>query len=246
MIDISGFLVVILIGIVVIVLSYLLDHIWAAAAPARIVYLFIRAPGVVVHECSHILGCLVTGARIQNIVLLSREGGSVTYKKPLIPYIGDVIISTAPLFLIPLFLSLVTGIFGTYLGCTFPEFPATIDSKETFLALLGAIGAMFSLNLVASFNGWFLLYLYLAVSLVLSVAPSAQDVKNAAVGIVLITLAGIMIVWSDISVLNYLLGECMHLLEIGFTLGLVYGLIVLAFSLPLVIWYAWQKRDAVF
>lgn len=243
MIDIFGFLSVILIGVLVIGISYALDHLWAAAIPGRIAYFFLRAPGVIIHECSHILGCLVTGARIRNIVLISREGGSVSYSKPLLPFIGDVIISTAPLFLIPLILSLLTWCFSTYLGCTFPVFPPAIDSEETLFALLNAISATFTENLIGSFNGWFLLYLYFAVSLMLSIAPSSQDIKNAVAGIVLITLAGIMIVWSDISVLNYLLGELMHILEVGFTLGLVYGLIVLVLSLPLLIWYAWSRRE---
>lgn len=239
MIDTSGFLVVILIGIIVIIISYILDHIWASVLPGRFVYLAIRAPGVIVHECAHIAGCIVTGARIQKVVLLSRDGGSVTYTRPLVPYIGDVIISTAPLFLLPLLLSLLTWVFGTWLGCLFPVFPETLDSLAAFLLLAEGIGTTFSANLLDSFNGWFLLYLYLTVSLVLSVAPSTQDMKNAAVGIVLITLGGIMIVWSDISVLNYLLEQLMHLLEIGFTLGLVYGLIVLTISLPLIAWYAY-------
>ena len=92
--------------------------------PVRAIYLFIRLPGVVLHECSHIIGCLLTGAQIRNIVLFSKDGGSVTYSRPRLPYIGDVIISTAPLFLLPLALSFVTWIFGSYLGCVFPAFPA--------------------------------------------------------------------------------------------------------------------------
>jgi hypothetical protein len=184
----------------------------------------------------------MTGARIQKVVLLSAEGGSVTYTRPLLPYIGDVIISSAPLFFIPLFLSAVTWFFAAYLGCFFPAFPPSIDSAAAFIALIGGIASTFSENLLVRFNPWFLLYLYLTISLVLSLAPSAQDLRNAAVGIVLLTLAGIMIVWSNIPPVVAVLEAGIRILEFGFTLGLVFGLFALAVSLPLLLWFALGNR----
>jgi len=223
--DISGFLFIFITGIIVITISYALDRIWAAAMPVRAMYLFIRFPGIILHECSHIIGCLVTGARIRNIILFSENGGSVTYSRPRLPYIGDVIISTAPLFLLPLALSLITWFFGSCLGCIFPAFPATIESTEAVAGLVNAVFGTFSDNLVTRFNGWFLLYLYLTISLVLSVAPSTQDMKNAAAGMILLVIAGIVIVWSGIPPAVYILTELVRLLGYGFTLGIVYGLV---------------------
>lgn len=237
----TGYLLVILIGIIVIAISYILDYLWAATIPFRIFYYFIRAPGVILHECAHIIGCIVTGARIKDVVLFSRDGGSVTYTRPLIPYLGDVIISTAPLFAIPLILSFVTAIFATYLGCIFPVFPASVDSFEALLALNIGIISTIHTNLITHFNGWFILYLYLTISLVMSVAPSRQDMKNAAVGIFLISLVMGMIIWSDIPLAVYVLREFMRLLEIGFNLGLVYGLIALLISSPLIVWYGYSR-----
>jgi len=238
--DISGFLLIIITGIIVIALSYALDHIWAAAMPVRVVYLFIRLPGVVLHECSHIIGCLITGARIKNIVLFSKDGGSVTYSRPLFPIIGDVIISTAPLFLLPLALSCITWAFGTYLDCIFPAFPAMIASPDVLMDLMKAIFSAFPENLITRFNGWFLLYLYLTVSLVLSVAPSSQDIKNAAAGIILMIIAGVLIAGSGIPLAISVLDEFMRLLGYGFTLGLVFGLVAFAISLPLLVWFAYK------
>lgn len=235
--DTSSFFPVIVTGIGLIALSYALDHLWAAAMPVRIIYLFIRFPGVVLHECSHIIGCLVTGARIRKVVLFSKDGGFVTYSRPLLPYIGDVIISTAPLFLLPLALSFITGIFRTYAYCVFPAFPAAIDSPEVVLEVVKAIAGTFSENLLIRFNGWFLLYLYLTISLVLSVAPSLQDMKNAAYGVILLTLAGFLVIWSGIPSAVSILTGLLHLLSFGFTLGLVYGLVTLAVSMPLLFWY---------
>jgi hypothetical protein len=238
--EITGFLFIFITGITVMALSYALDRMWAAAMPVRIIYLFIRLPGVVLHECSHIIGCLVTGAHIQKVVLFSEDGGSVTYSRPALPYFGDVIISTAPLFLLPLTLSFITWVFGTCLGCVFPAFPATLESPGVLADLGNAITGTFSDNLLTRFNGWFLLYLYLTVSLVLSVAPSSQDLKNAALGIVLLILAGALVAGSGIPSVVSVLAELMSLLAYGFTLGLVYGLLALTVSLPLLFWYAYK------
>lgn len=240
--DTSGFLLIIITGISVIALSYALDHLWAAAMPARAIYLFIRLPGVVLHECAHIIGCLVTGARIRKLVLFSKDGGSVTYSHPLLPYIGDVIISTAPLFLLPLALSFLSWVFGTFLGCAFPAFPATLASPEVLVDLANAIAGTFSENLLTRFNGWFLLFLYLTISLVLSVAPSPQDMKNAAAGMILMILAGVLVAGSGIPSAVSVLAGLVRLLGYGFTLGLVYGLVALAVSLPLLVWYAFRHR----
>jgi hypothetical protein len=241
--DSTGVLFLFITAILVGALSYALDRLWAAAVPARVMYLFIRFPGVVLHECAHVLGCLLTGARVRKIVFFSKDGGSVTYTRPALPYIGDVVISTAPLFVLPLALSFITRVFVTFLGCTVPAFPATITSPGAVLDLMGAILYTFSDNLLTRFNGWFLLYLYLTLSLVLSVAPSTQDMKNAALGSVLLLLAGVLVLLSGFEPAISLLEGLLRLLGYGFTLGFVYGLVALALSLPLLVWYASTHRS---
>jgi len=241
--DISGYLFVFIAGVIVIAISYMLDRLWAAVMPVRGIYLFICLPGVVLHECAHIVGCLVTGARMHKIVLFSKDGGSVTYARPKLPFIGDVIIGTAPLFLLPLALAFVTWIFGVYLGCIFPAFPAALTSAGSLLDFTRAIFSTFSDNLVTRFNGWFLLYLFLTTSLVLSTAPSTQDMKNAATGSILLVLAGILMIWSGIPLAITIIDELMRMIGYGFTLGLVYGLVALAVSLPLVIWYGYKHHS---
>ena len=114
------FLVVIVTGLAVMGLSRLIDHLWARVLRHPWLYFLLSAPGVVIHECSHIIGCLITGAKIKKVVLLSKEGGMVSYAQPALPVIGNVIISTAPLFFLPLVLAALTWLFGTYAGCTFP------------------------------------------------------------------------------------------------------------------------------
>ncbi len=239
--DISGFLLVIAMGIGVIFISLSLDYIWARVIPVRFFYYVVRAPGVVVHECAHMLGCLLTGAKIRHVVLFSREGGSVTHTPPVIPVIGDVVISTAPLFCIPLALSLCTEFFSEYLGCVIPALPLTFDSADSFVVLGEGILGTFSQNLVIQFNAWFLLYLYLVLSLILSAAPSMQDIRNAAIGISIMVITGLLILWSQCPWAVNALTEIMRIMAMGFGLGLGFGLIALVLSSPLILIFFFRR-----
>jgi hypothetical protein len=233
----APFLLVILTGMGLIGISLVLDVLWAQVIPLRYFYYFIRIPGVIVHECSHIFGCLVTGAKVKKVVFFSEKGGSVTYASSKIPYIGDVVISTAPLLCIPLVLAGCTWVFSQYLGCVFPPLPFGIASTEALWALCIGIVGMFIRNLIVQFNPWFLLYLYVTLTLVLSLAPSTQDMKNAAIGIVMITLVGILILWSNLPLAVTLLEEITRLIGIGFAFGLMSVIIALVISSPLMVWY---------
>ena len=238
--DYNGFLLVIATGIGVVLISLALDLLWARVIPARFFYYMLRAPGVVVHECAHALGCLFTGAKIRHVVLFSREGGSVTYSPPLIPVIGDVIISTAPLFCIPLVLTGCTWMFSTYLGCSFPNLPLSIDSSDTMLLMGGGILDIFSRNLVIHFHAWFLVDLYLVLSLILSAAPSMQDMKNAAVGMCILAIMGMLILWSQVPLAVSVMTEITRITGMGFALGLGFGLIALVLSSPLILVYLYR------
>jgi hypothetical protein len=235
--NVTPFLLVVFMGILAILISRALDVIWARVIPIRIFYYAIRAPGVIVHECSHILGCIVTGAKVKNVVFFSEEGGSVTYSSPKIPYLGDVVISTAPLLCIPLVLAGCTWVFSQYLGCVFPPLPMGVDSTDALFGLCTVILSMFTWNLIVRFNPWFLLYLYLTLTLVLSLAPSTQDIKNAAIGIGIITFVGILILWSSLPLAVTILEGITRLIGIGFAFGLMFGIIALVISSPLMVWY---------
>jgi hypothetical protein len=231
------FLTVVLLGTGVIVISLALDILWAQVIPLRSLYSAIRAPGVIVHECSHILGCIITGGKIKNVVFFSERGGSVTYTSSKIPYIGDVVISTAPLVCIPIVLAGLTWVFSQYLGCVFPPMPVAVNSMDALYGLVITIAILFTQNLIVRFNPWFIVYLYLTVTLVLSLAPSAQDMKNAAIGIGIILIAGILILLSSLPSLVNMLVSIIHLIGIGFTFGLMFEIIALVISTPLMIWY---------
>ncbi|MGB7788658.1 M50 family metallopeptidase [Methanoregula sp.] len=240
--QVLSFLLLIAMGIAVMILSLILDYLWARVLPVRFLYYILRFPGVVVHECSHILGCLLTGAEVQKVVLFSEGGGSVTYARPKIPLLGDVIISTAPVFCIPLVLAFCTWVFAQYLGCIFPVFPFPPDSTNMPGGAVTVIFRMFDANIVTRFDPWFILYLYLTLSLILSVAPSLQDLKNAAIGITLIVVAGILVYLSGIPAAISILDDLTYVIGTGFSLCLVPGMIALAVSLPAIIWYSCTHR----
>ena len=176
--------------IAALVISWILDRLWARTLPGPLIYYLVSAPGVVVHESAHIAGCLLTGAKIKNVVFFSEKGGSVTYSTPPVPWLGNLIIGTAPLFFIPLVLAIITGIFVQYGGCILPLTPISLDTSGAFVLLITTPVSIIYQNLIVHFNGWFLLYLYINVSLVLSLAPSTQDLKNAAAGLLILIGVG--------------------------------------------------------
>lgn len=235
----GNYLAVVLTGILVIFLSKILDALWARMIPVRGIYLFVRAPGIIVHECSHILGCLLTGAKVKNVVLLSREGGSVTYSPSPIPFIGDVIINSAPLFCIPLVLYGCSWFFSAYLGCFIPVLPDPIGSAGFPGTIASQIAGVFEANILNRFDLWFLVYIYLTISLVLSLAPSRQDMKNAALGMTVIIAAGALVFWSNYAPAIALLDLIVGVIGISFVLALGFGVIALVISLPLLVAYAY-------
>ena len=232
-----SFLFIILTGILVMGLSRFLDHIWARALCSSWPYFLISTPGVVIHECSHIVGCLITGAKIKKVVLVSKEGGMVSYAPPAIPLFGNVIISTAPLFFLPLVLAAITWLFGTYAGCTFSTTIPSLDSFASLYSLLVIIGQTLYQNLYPEFNVWFILYLYLVTSLVLSFSPSTQDIKNAVIGIFIIIIAGFCLLATGIPGVISVFLTIINLFGTGLAIGFAFEMIALFVSLPAFVFY---------
>jgi hypothetical protein len=131
-------------------------------------------------------------------------------------------------------------VFSQYLGCVFLPLPLNVGSADALFGLWAGIIGMFTWNLIVRFNPWFLLYLYLTLTLVMSLAPSSQDIKNAAIGIGIITLGGILILWSSLSLAVAILEGITRFIGIGFVFGLMYGIIALVISSPLLVWYVYR------
>jgi len=239
--DITGFLAFLLLAATVTVISYGFDRLYADILPVRLLYYAIRMPGIVLHELAHTAACLVTGAEIRKVVLFSKEGGSVTYAEPKIPLLGTVIISTAPLLILPLFLSFLTELFPIAVGSS-PGITLTNQAIGfTPYGIITTVTGLFITNLFVRFNGWFLLYLYLCTSIILSLAPSRQDFTNAAIGIILIAASCLLIIASGYGPANSLLDWILVPMSYAFTLGFVFEMVVAVVSLPLILFWGIRK-----
>ena len=129
-------------------LSYAANY-WLARIFAGTLYRYLIAPGVVVHEYSHALACLLVGARIKEVRLFEAAGGRVVHEEPRLAF-GLGLISVAPIF----------GAAGVAYGLA-------------ALLVPGFIG--FGDLEVASWQ--FLLFAYLGGSVVAAMAPSKQDLR---------------------------------------------------------------------
>jgi len=76
------FVSVILMGIIVILISRTLDVLWAQVIPMRFLYSLLRAPGVIIHELSHVLGCLISGAKVKKLNIKTKKGNFELLIKP--------------------------------------------------------------------------------------------------------------------------------------------------------------------
>lgn len=127
-------------------LSYAANY-WLARIFAGKLYRYLIAPGVVVHEYSHALACVLVGARIREIRLFDARGGRVVHEEPRLA-IGQGVISTAP-------------VFGA----------AAVAYGLAVLLVPGFVG----LGQLEIASWQFLVFAYLGGSVVAAMAPSRQD-----------------------------------------------------------------------
>ena len=168
----------ILMVIILIILCIILNH-FLIRYFNRIVLLFILAPGVVIHELSHAVGCLLVGAKIKEIKLFSPKGdslGYVSHTKAKIPIIGQLVISIAPLVGCSLFLFFIAFI------TDFPtdyEYTIELTDKDAFIEFFRIIEDGIEFITKSDFTNlktW--VFLYFALSLSANIAPSSKDFKN--------------------------------------------------------------------
>lgn len=132
--------------------------------------------GAFVHESSHALACLVTGARIQEFKPFSSQP-RVVHGRSRIPVLGSAIISSAPIFGGIAFLYLLDR---HVLGGAFGVGLVASDWKALLLA---PIGILSGINL-ATWQGWAVVALILNAGAM--IGPSFQDLKNMWVALVVL------------------------------------------------------------
>ncbi|MDP2930398.1 MAG: M50 family metallopeptidase [bacterium] len=140
------------------VLSFVLGEFWQRIFSGKKYRIFL-APGVIVHELSHALACLIAGAKIRKISFFASNGGYVIHEKPKLPVLGEIIISLAPI---------LGGLAAIFLMSSLLRFSLPISV------------AGFMNWVIQSWLDWrFWLFVYLDISVIICLIPSSQDLKNA-------------------------------------------------------------------
>lgn len=195
--------------------SLLLKRIWSGIFSGRN-YQLLVFPGVLVHEFSHALGCLISGAKIDEISFFSSKGSYVKHGKSRVPLLGSFIISFAP---IAGGIAFLWGMVGL-LGFVLPPF----ESSSLFEGIKGLVHFT-----VANWDGWiFWFFVYMMISVVICLVPSKQDLKNSAVSAFIIIAIAFLV--SYLGVIN--LDPFLFYISRILATGAFFGFLALVFSIP--------------
>ncbi len=123
--------------------------------------------GAFVHETSHAILCVLTGARILEFKIFSKQP-RVVYSEPRLRIIGKPLISLAPIAGGLLFLFLI----NEYLIAGYFQIPVVRDFKDI---LISPFALLHQLNLL-HWQSWLMILLFLNVGAM--IGPSIKDLKN--------------------------------------------------------------------
>lgn len=202
--------------VLLLVLSFVLEFLWFKIFAGRNYQLWLF-PGVIVHEFSHALGCVLVGAKIEEISLFSQKGSYVKHRQPKIPFVGDVIISFAPI---------VGGVAFLWCGAGFLGIKL-FSSLDNILDLVND----FWIFSVDSWKEWtFWVFVYLVISVLISLAPSKQDFKNSAIS--LLVVLALMFLFFKLGYFEIIADGINYAIDV-ITIGLFFGFGALIVSLPI-------------
>lgn len=142
-------------------------------------YRIFVAPGVILHEFSHALLCLLTGAKIKKIALFDKDGGSVEHEQSKLPVLGSILISLAP-FVAG---SIAIFFFARWLGLKEVDLSNLKFSYENIISFVKSIVGGLDLT---NYKNWIIIYL--ALSVAVTMIPSKQDIKNIAVTFIVLAI----------------------------------------------------------
>lgn len=183
-------------------------------------YLATQWPGVIVHELSHLTGCLITLTRVHEVKLFAPSNetlGYVSHSQTRNP-IKNVTISIAPLFGVTFVMWLLVKFFmpGLYVDIINPmkDALADFDSMQQALGSFAEAGKIYTgyfetLWQNIDFGDWkTYVFLYFMITLASHAAPSKVDLKHTFSGIIgLIVLFGILFFvgnWIEVDIIRQL------------------------------------------
>ncbi|MFA6423471.1 MAG: M50 family metallopeptidase [Patescibacteria group bacterium] len=138
--------------------------------PLKHAYQFLVRPGIIIHELSHYIACLITFAEVKKVSLFQKDGGFVKYSSSKIPILGDFIINIAPIIVGSILIILLSK----KLNITISQNPKTIIQDSI---------AIFKTN-YAIFNFW--IFLYAIITIGITLVPSTKDITNIILPLILI------------------------------------------------------------
>jgi len=238
-VNLSSYFAFIVWFVLLVLFSFVLDCLWCRIFPRRGYRLFITL-GIVIHELSHAIACVLMRARIFRIRFFAPEGGAVEHGPPKIPIIGKPIIGLAPLFGCSL------ALLGLFFLFKYQQDLPSIDFSASFFANIKELFQS-TLDFFRSYaNHWtFWLFLYFSASIAASIAPSTTDLKNAFWGIIFLVVLGWALVYFQIGenfvgkIINQYLGRVI-------TLGALMESIVLVITVPIYFIKKLVSRNALF
>lgn len=221
------------------------------SAPGSKGWYFLVGPGVALHESSHALGCLITGAEIVEFKPISVERmgdeyrlGYVKYRNPASDF-KKAVINLAPvavsLLLLTLFAAAVTylvpgspGIGGQALELIADLVTIKADPillADTFYPVQQIVGFiytfLYTLAGLSVLHPAFWLIAFIAMTVMFSNAPSNVDIANAANGLKAIILFDLF--WLAISffvpIAGWFLPGIFEVLAVLFALALAFALV---------------------
>ncbi len=149
---------------------------------SKSLYVALMLPGTIVHETSHAVVALLTGASIKNFSVIPSGDtlGRVEHTKPKIPVIGEFAISVAPLIGCPAILVIAGYFLGMHFSYSAGSFDILIETRSLFERTLSLITGL------DYFNWKTFVFLYLALVLGAGAAPSKDDMISMLPGLVII------------------------------------------------------------
>ena len=165
--------------VVVLAIAFLLDFFLSRSFLGKKYRIFV-APGVIVHEFSHVIACLVNGAKIKKVSMFDKEGGMVVHEAGKIPFVSPAIISMAPFFV---------GLASIY----FLSRKLGLNQVNIFTLQTISVGAIieFIKTIVSGINiydyrNWIIVYLVLSIAV--TMVPSWQDLRNSFISLIVLAL----------------------------------------------------------
>ncbi len=199
--SIEAFMAFVLSIIIVIALSRFISYLAGRLFTSQRGLRFFITPGVAVHEYSHAIACLLTGAKITEINLFAPEGGYVKHGQPKLKVVGHAAISLAPIFGCTLVLWLISWLFVYFdlLYIPMSLFNLGSDPGAALTTVFMGLYYLFEKN-IASWSALtivlLIIYLYLVFSIASALAPSSQDFKNSIIFIIFLVLLALVLIFT--------------------------------------------------